>query len=504
MIPNMIKNKDSSIDNIRWITVVLVVIYHVIYMFNGVQTIGVIGPFSEVQYQDIYQYIVYPWFMLLLFVISGMSSRFYLNNHSDKEFIKSRTTKLLVPSTIGLFVFWWIMGYYNMAISGALESMSAVPKPIFFLIMSVSGTGPLWYIQLLWVFSLILVIIRKIEKDKLYVICKKVNVPILIALALVIWGAAQVLNTPIIVVYRFGIYGAGFLFGYFIFSHDEVMEKLEKWWLVFSFAAVVIGVTFVITFWGATYTDHVVLDTFLCNLYSWIATLAILSFMKKWGNFDNSFSRFMSRKSWGLYLFHYLPLSICAWYLHTYTTLPAIAMYICVGIAAFAGAFILYEIISRIPFLKWCICGIRGKKMFADNLMELRKYHNMSQEELAEKIGVSRQTLSKYETGESLPDIEKCKTIADVFGVTVDDLICYEKSDGMGLGLPPKGKHIFGMVKVGDKGQIVIPAKARKIFNINPGDNLIILGDESQGIALIKEKGLLELLHSAGSSMHKH
>ena len=54
--------------------------------------------------------------------------------------------------------------------------------------------------------------------------------------------------------------------------------------------------------------------------------------------------------------------------------------------------------------------------MFADNLVELRKYHALSQEELAEKIGVSRQTLSKYETGESLPDIEKCKALADVFG----------------------------------------------------------------------------------------
>ena len=86
--------------------------------------------------------------------------------------------------------------------------------------------------------------------------------------------------------------------------------------------------------------------------------------------------------------------------------------------------------------------------MFADNLMELRKYHAMSQEELADKIGVSRQTLSKYETGESLPDIEKCKALADVFGITVDDLICYEKSTGMGLGIPPKGKHIFGLVKV--------------------------------------------------------
>ena len=84
-------------------------------------------------------------------------------------------------------------------------------------------------------------------------------------------------------------------------------------------------------------------------------------------------------------------------------------------------------------------------------------------------------------------------------GITIDDLICYEKSTGMGLMVPPKGKHVFGMVKVGDKGQVVIPAKARKIFHINPGDSLIILGDESQGIALIKEENLLELLHIAGS-----
>lgn len=136
---------------------------------------------------------------------------------------------------------------------------------------------------------------------------------------------------------------------------------------------------------------------------------------------------------------------------------------------------------------------------FAENLVELRKYHDFSQEELADMISVSRQTLSKYETGESLPDIEKCKRLADVFGVTIDDLISYDKKneDNLGLGVPPKGKHIFGMVKVGDKGQIVIPAKARQIFDINPGDSIIVLGDEKQGIALIKEKGILEMLNSA-------
>jgi AbrB family looped-hinge helix DNA binding protein len=136
---------------------------------------------------------------------------------------------------------------------------------------------------------------------------------------------------------------------------------------------------------------------------------------------------------------------------------------------------------------------------FAENLTELRKLNNYSQEELAERIGVSRQTLSKYETGESLPDIEKCRQLADVFSVTVDDLISYEKSDeeNMGYGIPPRGKHIFGMVRVGEKGQIVIPAKARKIFDIAPGDNLIVLGDEGQGIALIKEKSLLGLINRA-------
>ena len=137
--------------------------------------------------------------------------------------------------------------------------------------------------------------------------------------------------------------------------------------------------------------------------------------------------------------------------------------------------------------------------MFKDNLIELRKLNNMSQEDLAEKIGVSRQTLSKYETGESLPDIEKCQLIAETFSVSIDDLLNYDKKsdDSLGLAVPPKGKYIFGMVKVGDKGQIVIPAKARKVFDIKPGDNVIVLGADGEGIAIIKEKGLLDLLKSA-------
>lgn len=130
--------------------------------------------------------------------------------------------------------------------------------------------------------------------------------------------------------------------------------------------------------------------------------------------------------------------------------------------------------------------------MFKDNLIYLRKMKKMSQEDLAEKLQISRQTISKWETGEAIPDLEKSKMLADIFKVSLDDLVSYDAS-AEGLPLPPKGKHIFGLVTVGDKGQVVIPAKARRIFSITPGEQLIVLGDEEQGLALIKSEVFLAM-----------
>jgi len=123
------------LDNIRWITVVIVVVYHVFYMYNAEGIPGVVGNITglEIQYYDVYQYLTYPWFMFLLFIISGISSRCYLENHTDKEFLKSRTTKLLVPSTIGLFVFQFIQGYFNTRSSDAVNMMKTVPAPAMLL-----------------------------------------------------------------------------------------------------------------------------------------------------------------------------------------------------------------------------------------------------------------------------------------------------------------------------------------------------------------------------------
>lgn len=54
------------------------------------------------------------------------------------------------------------------------------------------------------------------------------------------------------------------------------------------------------------------------------------------------------------------------------------------------------------------------------------------------------------------------------------------------------GKYIFGISKVGEKGQIVIPKEARDLFNIKPGDSLIVLGDQKKGLALISVEEFTE------------
>lgn len=128
--------------------------------------------------------------------------------------------------------------------------------------------------------------------------------------------------------------------------------------------------------------------------------------------------------------------------------------------------------------------------MISWNLLFLRKRANLSQEALAEKLGVSRQTLAKWESGESAPDIVHCDRLAELFEVSLDDLLHSRLEEE---GVPPRGKFIFGTVTVGDKGQIVIPVKARRSFHIQPGDDLIVLGDIKQGLALVKADFFLDV-----------
>ena len=141
--------------------------------------------------------------------------------------------------------------------------------------------------------------------------------------------------------------------------------------------------------------------------------------------------------------------------------------------------------------------------MLKENLMMLRNIHGYSQEELAEKIGISRQAYAKWESGKTVPDIDKCNLLAQIYGVTIDSLIKEEEVDGKTVLPAPKGKNIWGTVTLNERGQIVIPKAARGHFGLKAGDRLVLLSSDNEGFALVPaewfEKQMADIIQLAAT-----
>ena len=132
--------------------------------------------------------------------------------------------------------------------------------------------------------------------------------------------------------------------------------------------------------------------------------------------------------------------------------------------------------------------------MLKDNLLLLRNLNGYSQEAVAEKIGISRQAYARWESGTSVPDVEKCARLAEIYDVSIDSLIRQDTIEGVGM-VPPasKGKDIWGTVTVNERGQIVIPKAARDKFGLTNGSRLIVVSDEV-GIAMLPAEAFEEHL----------
>lgn len=359
------------IDNLRWTTVLLVLIYHVFYFFNNKGVFGGIGGFVDdpmKQPQDVVMYILYPWFMMLLFLVAGISARYSLGKHSYKEFIKSRTLKLLVPSTIGLFVFHWMTGYFNTRITNPFADF---PPIIKWLLYSVSGTGPLWFIQDLWIFSLLLVLIKKLDfRDRFYNWCGKASIVIIVLMGLLIWLGSQALimhprpetADGLFNLYKPLTYFIPFLLGYFVFAHETVQEKVEKIHLPLLIGAVIACIALTWTTWGENNTTPQYLSAWLDCLYAWLMILAMLGCFKAWFDKTNRFATYMTKSSFGIYIVHYLFIAGLGTILKEYTTLAPWAIYVIMIVAVLTLSPALYELLCKIPFVRWCVLGVEKAK----------------------------------------------------------------------------------------------------------------------------------------------
>lgn len=351
--------RKNHLDNMRWSIVILVLFYHVFYMFNGVGVLGGIPEAKNIPAFDTAAAVIYPWFMVVLFIAAGISARYALQKRTAKQFMKERTVKLLIPSTLGLFVIHWITGYLNIKMGGGLAYM---PKTLIYPISVISGIGPLWFIQMLFVFSCILILLRKADKtDKVWTVCGNIKLPVVLLLFLLIYGAAQILNMPVLTMYRFGIYFTSFLIGYYVFSHEKVQELIEKIRVPMLCLAVTSAVLYALYYGGSDYTSSACLQSIMTNLYLWIAALAVIGCCKKYFNYETAFTRYMTKSSFGIYILHYPVLITTCYILHFHFDFPAVCNYMIAFVIELLMTFILYEVIRRIPFVRFIVLGVKRK-----------------------------------------------------------------------------------------------------------------------------------------------
>ena len=381
------------LDNIRWVTVLLVMFFHVFYYFNAYCMGSGIGGFSDYQPQDAVLYLLYPWLMPLLFVVAGMSSRYALQRKSAGEYLRTRTRKLLVPATLGLFIFQWMAGYFGMQTMNFrfhADMGAGQPWWVMYIMWAVCGGGGLWFIQLLWLFSLITIVdTLLLHTSQAPSLCREgwggSRGSWIAAFGLLLFGALLYLSDQTVMdgdnsmqdpamlynVYRPLYYLTAYLFGYFFFVREEVQGLLVRLrWIIIP-AALACGIWLTITTFKQDAYSPAYIRSMGNNLYAWLAILAMFAAFRTWFNHDVSqlskpsiakICTFCRDASYGLYILQFFVYMSIGYLLRAYTALPPWAMYILLFLAMFTFTPALYLLISRIPVLRYCVLGMKNCK----------------------------------------------------------------------------------------------------------------------------------------------
>jgi hypothetical protein len=355
------ENRKHFIDNIRWAVVVLVIVYHVAYIFNSAGVLTHVYQTGIPQF-DIICYFVYPWLMPIMFLVAGISARFSLQKRDDRQFIRERAQKLLVPFFGAMFLFGWICGWVNNQYVDMFAGNNA-PVIIKYIVYCFAGNGPLWFLLELFLVSMILLILRKMDKNERFCnLAGKSNFLVIILMALPFWGSSFLLNTPVVTVFRNGIYLFSFLTGYYILSHEETINILEKYRLLFLSAGVLLGITAVYVFYGKNFVDDKFLQHPLVNLYSWIMMLAITGCFKKYFNKTNRLTEYIKKRNFFWFICHYPIMVILAYVITEFLNLPFIFNYFLLLFSTLVLTIIFSEIIRLIPVLRVLVFGINFER----------------------------------------------------------------------------------------------------------------------------------------------
>ena len=348
------------LDNLRYSIVLLVIVYHIFYLFNSVGVLTNVA-IPGIPALDTLLYLLYPWFMVALFLISGICARYSLQKQTSREFLKSKVQRQLIPSVAVVFIFGWTSGWVTNQYTDMFAGNGGqIPAAAKYLIWCLNGIGVTWFLHELLAADLVLVLLRRIDhKDRLWQLGGKANILVLCLLVFALWGSTQILNTPLIEIYRNGIYIFAFLIGYFVFSHDRIQQLLAKCAPALAAAGSVLAVIYTASSWGKNYASLPHLKSFLTNAYAWFAVLAVLGAGKRWLDKETRFTRTMAGRSFGFYMLHYPLLALGAYAMDKLLHLPVWSMYLLLLLEMAVILPLLVSLVKRIPILRTLVLGER-------------------------------------------------------------------------------------------------------------------------------------------------
>lgn len=346
------------LDQMRYSIVLLVIVYHICYLFNSAGVItNVVIP--GIPAMDAILYLCYPWFMVALFLISGVCARYALQKQTHRQFLKTKARRQLLPALAGPFVIGWINGWITnqyVDLFGGAGPM--IPGVIKYLIWCANGIGALWFLHELFLADCVLVLLRKLDrKDRLWQLGSKAGLPVVCLLGIALWGSAQILNTPVIEIYRNGIYLFAFLAGYCVFSHEHIQELLSKRAPVLIAVAAALGVSYTWVYWGKNYASMENLKSVLTNAYAWFGTLAVFGAFKRWLDRETAFTRYMAPRSFGFYVLHYPLLALGAYAMDRLLHLPVWSLYALLLLGSVLLLPPLVALVKRIPVVRALLLG---------------------------------------------------------------------------------------------------------------------------------------------------
>ncbi len=350
--------RQAYLDNVRGAVELSVIVYHIFYMFNSVGVIRNVD-IPGIPQLDVVLYALYPWFMVCLFVIAGMSAKYALDKYTARQFFVVRVRRILIPSLAGIVLLGWPAGWVTaqyVDIFGGNGAM--IPLPVRFLIYCLCGIGPLWFLHQLFAATLVLLLVRRLDRrGRLYALGGRVNLPVLLLLGLTVWASAQVCNVPLIEVYRCGIYIWTFLLGYYVLTQRGVQQTLARYAPALLAVAVVTGCCYIVRYWGENYTLMRNLQSAPTNAYAWLGTLAVVACGRRFWQKESRFTAYMRKNGFALYVLHYPLMALLAYALGQLLALRGGALYVALLVCEGVCLPALVMLVRRLPGVRRLVLG---------------------------------------------------------------------------------------------------------------------------------------------------